>query len=181
MKQPANQFLGATGVQRARKLLAKEGRKLADYWWLYPPASADDVQATGSIALPAAAAPQALVMEYDVPSGLRFVMTHVCIMASVAGALNSAFAPGDGSVTFVLDLNEPIGSPIPVGAPVKGFNALTVPLGSFEFGPWPLPRPRIFQPEDKLRWKVTNNTLATLDVWVAGGIFGYTLLPDEAS
>lgn len=179
MSTPKNQFLGVSHVKRATALLAKQDRKLADYFWLFPPSSADDVLETGKIALPAAAAPQALVLEYDVPSGMVFVLTGVVASASVAGALNSAFAPGDGSVVFVLDVNQALGSPLPVGNTVKGFNALTVPLGSFPFAPWPLSRPRVFNPEDKIRWKVTNVSLATSSVFVACGLFGYTLPQSE--
>ena len=174
-------MLGASHVNRARALLAKKDRKLADYFWLFPPPSADDVLATGGIALPAISATgvYSQVLEYDVPSGMVFVLTHVLAQAQIAGAFSSAFAPGSGAVIFILDVNQPIGSPVPVGAPVKGFNALTVPLGSFEFAPWPLPRPRIFNPLDKLRWKITNVSVATDDVFVACGLFGYTLPEDE--
>jgi hypothetical protein len=175
-----NQFLGVSHVKRATALLAKADRKLVDYFWLFPPSSADDVLETGVIALPADSDPQALVLEYDVPSGMAFILTHVVASAAVAGDLNSAFAPGDGSLVFVLDVNQPLGSPVPIGQPVKGFNALKVPLGSFPFGPWPLPCPRIFNPLDKLRWKVTNVSLTTASVFVACGLFGYTLPADEA-
>src|ERR1019366_896443 len=127
-----NQMLGAAHVNKARALLAREESKSAwPYWWLFGGASADDVLVTGGIALPADTAPQALVLEYDVPSGLVFVLTGVVIQACIAGALNSAFAPGDGSLTFVLDVNQPLASPLPQGAPVKGYEALAVPLGSF--------------------------------------------------
>ena len=174
-----NQFLGVSHVKKATALLAKADRKLADYFWLFPPSSADDVLVTGGIALPADTDPQALVLEYDVPSGMVFVLTHVVAEAGIAGSLNSAFAPGDGSLVFVLDVNQPLGSPIPMGQPVKGFNALTVPLGSFEFGPWPLERPRVFNPLDAIRWKVTNVSNTTADVFVSCGLFGYTLPADE--
>ncbi len=171
----------AACIQRARAvLLERKLRRLVDFWWLFPPFASDDVLVIGSVALPGIGT-QAVALEYTVPSGLRFVMTHICIMASVAGALNSAFAPGDGSVSFVLDLNEPLGSTVPQGVPVKGFNALSVPLGSFNVRPWPLSCPRVFHPLDQLRWKVTNVSLGTSDVWVAAGVFGYTLQVDETS
>jgi hypothetical protein len=177
-----NQFVGASYTKRANALLAGQDRKLVDYWWLFPPSNADDVLVTAGLALPgitSAPSVYSQVLEYKVPSGMIFVLTHTVNGAAVVGNLNSAFAPGDGSIVFVLDVNQPIGSPIPVGTPVKGFSALTVPLGSFPYGPWPLPAPRRFNPLDVLRWKVTNVSLATADVFVSCGLFGYTVPENE--
>jgi hypothetical protein len=182
MNTPNTQMLGVSHVQRAKALLAKQDRKLADYWWLFPPVTARDVLVTGGIALPGeTVGTYSLVVEYDVPSGLKFVLTHVVACAMIAGALNSAFAPGDGSVIFLLDVNEPLNSPIPQGAPVRGFAGLQVPLGNFATGMWsPLAMPEVFDPLDALRWKITNVSLATAHVFVACGFLGYTLPVDEA-
>src|ERR1035441_1365956 len=111
-----NQMLGAAHVNKARAVEARlESKNQWPYWWLFGGTSADDVIVTNGIAMPATGiAPlQALVLEYDVPSGLVFVLTGVVIQAVIAGALNSAFAPGDGSLTFVLDVNQPLASPLP--------------------------------------------------------------------
>ena len=173
------QMLARALNQGAGTSLGKEGRRFVDYWWVFPPESSDDVIVTGGIAMPAAASPQARVIQYNVPAGLAFLMTHVVACAMVAGALNSAFAPGDGSLVFVLDVNQPLSSPVPIGSAVKGFSALTVPLGSFCLFPWPLACPRRFKPRDQIRWKVTNLSNTESNVLVACGIFGYTVPWDE--
>lgn len=182
-----NQMVGVSHVARARALLArKDSKDRWPYFWLFPPASADDTIVTGGIVLPAITFSPSVysqVLQYNVPSGMCFILTGVVAQAAVAGDLNSAFAPGDGSMLFTLDVSQPTTSAVPVGAPVKGYNNLSVPLGSFQFGPWPLSKPRLFNPLDQLRWKVTNVSLTVPspnDIWVACGLFGYTMPADEA-
>jgi hypothetical protein len=184
MSNQNTQMIGASHVAKARALLARADRKLADFWWCFPPQAADNVLQTNAVALPdTSTAPQIYtpILQYQVPSGMVFVLTGVIFQVAVAGVV-SQFAPG--SLLGLLDLNAPIGTeslPIPVGTPIKGFNALSVSLGSFPFGPWPLAKPFVFDPLDVLRWKVTNITAATDTVFVAAGLFGYTLPLDEVA
>lgn len=177
---PGTQMIGADIAQKARAV-QRNNRDKWPFWWLFPPFSQSPVNEFNGIALPAVTSSvYSLVLEYDVPSGEVFVMTGLIFQALLAGDFNSAFAPGDGSVLGLLDVNNALNSPLPTGAPVKGFQSVNVPLGDFNRGPFPLSSPFIFNPLDKIRWKVTNVSLATADVFVAAGIFGYTVPLDQA-
>jgi hypothetical protein len=91
------------------------------------------VMAGYSIPAPATNA-QTLILQYKVPNGFRFRLTGLLL-----GCNCSAWTPGDGNVVFSLSLNKPVGSTASQGAPIQGFGNITVPLGSFEHGPWPIP------------------------------------------
>lgn len=166
------QMLGVSHIQRAKALLSKQDRKLVDYWWLYPPASARHVDVRGNVELPAET-DSAAVLTYNVPSGMVFVLTHVVVQLSTTGLLSGLWTAGDGSIEWQLTVN-PQNSP--AAAPVRGFGNVVNPLGSFLFHPWPLEMPEIFNPLDVLQWSVTN--VANSDFvgdQVACGLKGYTL------
>jgi hypothetical protein len=182
MSTPNTQMIGVSHVAKAKALLQQRDNKAQwPYWWLFPPFSSSPVNVFNGITLPdETSGVYSLVCQYNVPSGEIFVLTGLIFQAVIAGALNSAFAPGDGSVLGLLDVNNPLNSPVPVGAPVKGFQSVNVPLGSFTDRPFPLSDVFVFDPLDIIRWKVTNVSLATDDVFVAAGLFGYTIPQDQA-
>lgn len=177
---PNTQMLGVGHVAKAKALLSQRDNKaLWPYWWVYPPFSSSPVNQFNGIALPGES-DDALILQYSVPSGEVFVLTGLIFGAYLSGDWNTAFAPGDGSILGLLDVNNPLDNPVPMGAAVKGFQSVNVPLGSFQTGPFPLSMPFVFDPLDVLRWKVSNVSLATDDVFVAAGLFGYTVPQDVA-
>jgi hypothetical protein len=133
--------------------LHKRGLELWPYTWIYPPEEAIRVFQDNSIVAPANGA-QTQVLSYTVPNGFQFVMSHVLQVFSQSAP---NFVPGSGQVTWVLDVNQPIGTTVVQGYSVNGYSSKVIPLGSLTSGsPWPLVRPEQFRPQDTIRSKVTT-------------------------
>ncbi len=121
-------FIGPSFTAEARKLAGRQISKAAwPYWWEYAPANSIPVLEYGGVQLPDSLGGQVLVLEYEVPKSFRFVLRGVIANAVYVDAgvtppvyVSVPFAPGLGSVTFTLDVNQDLGNPLVLGAPVKG-------------------------------------------------------------
>lgn len=185
----ANPTLGPTFVSKARQVEAqREAKNQWPYRYIYPPESAIPVSVglgptvpgvnTAGIAMPAEG-DQGLVVQYEVPNGFTFWLREVIADARASGVQSLPFAPGDGSIFWTLDVDQPIGQAFPSGAPVKDFANVQVPLGSWEYGiRFPLDMPLDFTARHTLRWKFTNVSNTTADVWCSAGLFGF-LVPED--
>ena len=182
-------MLGPSFTAKAREVeLQRAAKSKWPYSWSYPPENAIPVSvgmgptvpggATAGIAMPAIGS-QALAMQYQVPNGFSFWLRAVIAEARAAGALGLPFAPGDGSGYWTLDVDQDIGQTFPSGVPVKDLAQVQVPLGSWEFGyQFPLHMPVLFEARHILRWKFTNVSNSTANVWCSAGLFGF-LVPED--
>ena len=159
--------------QNARMLeVVRQQAKNRDAWPYvheFPPAGSIPVERLASIASPAVNTLTPVLM-YLVPSGFRFFLEE--LLQDFEGA---AIAPGDALWTVDRDAQLPNVQ----GAPVQGFIAVPVPLGSLARGAkWPLPRAYEFAPLTTLRSTVINQHLGVgLPNAFTSGFFGY-LLPE---
>jgi hypothetical protein len=117
---------------------------------LSPPSDAIDIYVSNSIAAPASTV-QTVALAFQVRIGHAFALTAVTYRFDP----ETLYVPGDGAITWTLDVNRPITpSTLAIaGRTVQGFEADNAPIGSFE-RPWPLVRPRIFQAGDLIQLKV---------------------------
>lgn len=120
-----------------------------------PERGSKHVAAAGSLPAPVTNA-QTLIVQYQVPNGFRFRLKGLLLGCNCPG-----WTPGDGNAVFSLSLNKPVGSLNAQGAPVRGFENVSVPLGSFAFGPWPIPEDErsVFESRDVVRVLVVSNPL----------------------
>ena len=184
-------FIGPSFTAEARKLAGRQISKAAwPYWWEYAPANSIPVLEYGGVQLPDSfrrSSPRARIRGAEVVSvcvarGDRERGFRRCRRATPPVYVSVPFAPGLGSVTFTLDVNQDLGNPLVLGAPVKDFAEVTVPLGSWEHGPWPV-RGRsglVFEPDDILRWKVESTIFFTNDFWASCGLHGWLVPCDDA-
>ena len=191
MSAKSNPMLGPSFTAKAREV---EQQRLAKQTWpypyIYPPEHAIPVSVglgptvpgvtTAGVAMPAIGS-QAEVMQYQVPNGFAFWLQAVIAEARASGALSFPFAPGDGSIYWTLDVDQPLGQTFPSGVPVKDFQAVQVPLGSWELGTqFPLRMPLLFEARHILRWKFTNVSNTSANVWCSAGLFGFLVSETEA-
>lgn len=167
---PVSRILaGPSAIPAHRKLLQLQQRRQEwPYTHAFPPPQAVRVNSEGSIVAPAVAT-QTIVNQYQVPDGFQFAFTHLINLYSGAG-----FILGAPSITWVLDINQPITVPAggtAQGYPVQGLSPSFIPKGGTGgissapgpgvFAPWELPMPEILQPLDILRSKVTTTAAIT--------------------
>jgi hypothetical protein len=188
---PPNAMIGPSVTAKAREVERQRNAKAEwPYQWIYPPGVAIPVSiglqptvpgvATAGVAMPAIG-DQVEVCEYTVPNGFAFWLREVIAEARAAGVPSLPFAPGDGSVFWTLDVDQPLGAVFPTGAPVKDFGQVQVPLGAWEIGcRFPLDMPILFEARHTLRWKFTNVSNDTDDVWISCGLFGFLVPEDQA-
>ena len=175
-----------SGVEQAKA--ADKLRRLADrraqwpYEWVFPPPDSQRVHqeasldvATGASGGPLVAGTQYQVLAYQVQNNYRFMLNG--LVQLYIGS--NTFVPGDGNVTWNLDVNIPVGITSPQGYPVQGFDNSGIPKGAYFSGiyaPYPLaPKPEIIGPSDTLRSKVTVSSSITTGRIIA--IFDGWLLP----
>ena len=188
MSTPANPMLGPSFTSKARAVEAQRAAKTKwPYPWIFAPEESIPVTLYGGVAMPADTDPQAIIPfkngnlpdgGYKVPNGFIFNLAGVIFQASIAGAYNSVFAPGDGSLIYTLDVDQPLGQSIPSGVGLKDFSAVTVPLGSWEFGYFRLMRSYMVEARHDIRAKILNVSNTTADAVISAGLFGY-LLPED--
>lgn len=187
-----NSFIGPSNVKKAQALLKKQDRKLVDYWWEYPPETSKNVMAIGSLdASNLSVDTPALVLSYRVPVGFVFRLWAVVAEAVVnpASLPSGADYPlsGSGLYSWTLSLNNPVGSPTPMGAAVADFANVTTYLGSFANQPWRVyGRARntsVFSPQSLLEWSVTAaaNPFGANTIIVNNGLFGWLVPESEAA
>ena len=158
---------GPQAVSAARSLAAQ--RRKDQNWpypWDSPPPGSEQVQAFGSLVIPAPNTPT-LVMSYTVDDGSEFVPTDILF-----GVVGTTWAPGD--FTWSLTVNSPVGVTAVQALPFFGFQSVPTPLppGPASF-PWPIRRGEqsILHSRDTARIVVTNVNLGL----GAGSFFAYLL------
>jgi hypothetical protein len=141
----------------ARDLYNNVGGSMADpyygnYPWIYPPPEAILINRRFTIAAPAYGT-QVLVTEFDVPQAMLAVITHL-----VCKFDGSGFYQGSGAITWVVDINRPLGAGgAQLGYSPPDLSLITTQLGDFINGqPWPLPGGIRLSERDQLRFKVTT-------------------------
>ena len=160
---------GAQAVSAARAIKAQHDKQSAwPYEWAFPPENSANVFRQGSLLVPVAAT-QSLVLQYNVPDSLAFVLTRVCLLVTGVNSL-----PGD--FTWTLDVNLPLGSSSAQGTPLQGFGQVQTQLGSFERA-WDIESGEldILKPRDQLRAKVVNNNLGAGNGYFVAMFVGYTI------
>jgi hypothetical protein len=159
---------GAQAVGLAEKL---SDRARWPYPWEYAPPGSVPVFALGSIEAPAIGT-LTVVATHIVPAGMIFCLKGVVLTASVG----NAWVPGDGSIVFGIDVNRP-GAGNAEGIFLKDFGNIVVPLGSFQFGPWPIPgtEMQLFEETSTIRIKVTTGAAINPGApnFIQGALVGY--------
>jgi hypothetical protein len=149
--------IAADAVRRA----IQDRRDKWPYPHVYPPETSERRDPMGFCAVPqAGAGNQALVLQFEVPSGFYFYMEQLGLFYSGTG-----FNFGD--FQFTVDLDTALGSVSYQGVPLTDWQTIPFPLGSVDHGPLYLPRAELFSPENIIRAKVINNNLGG-----GGGSFG---------
>jgi hypothetical protein len=120
-----------------------------------PPPGSKHVAAAASLPAPLTNV-QTQIVQYQVPNGFRFRLKGLLLGCNCPG-----WTPGDGNAVFSVSLNKPVGALNAQGAPVRGLDNVTVPLGSFAAGPWPIPEDErsVFESRDIVRVLVSSNPL----------------------
>jgi hypothetical protein len=168
---------GVEAIKAADKLRRQQtNRDLWPYDWVFPPPDSQRVHAEASIAISALTpGTEAQVLSYQVQGNYRFMLNG--LVQLYVG--QSAFVPGDGNISWALDVNIPVGITSPQGYPVQGFTPSGIPKGAYFSGvyaPYPLaPKPEVIGPNDTLRSKVTITAQITTGRIIA--IFDGWLLP----
>ena len=160
---------GAQAVAAARAIQQQHDKQSAwPYTWVYQPENSSQVFRQGFLTIPAAGA-QSLVLQYNVPDSVAFVLKRVCLLVN-----GTAWAPGD--FTWTIDVNLPLGSSSAQGTPMRGFGAVQTTLGSLEKG-WIVEAGEldILKPRDQLRAKVTNINLGLGSGQFVAMFIGYEL------
>lgn len=149
----------------ARALEASQSNEAEwPYNWLFPAAHSRHVLSQGAQAVPdyTLAPATAIVLQYQVPDGMRFSLRGVV----VSGANIQSWNQGSGDLTFTL-------------AVVSGGNRnvdflanITTELGSFNQGPFPIGGRLEFESLDILQWIMT----AKANVGIGAPNFGICAL-----
>lgn len=164
---------GAAAVGAARAIKAQHDK--ADAWpyeWMMRPPGSRNVFVSAFVASPATAT-QVVVLTYKVPDSMSFVLTRLVFQLS--GTAAATYSPGD--FTFVLDVNQPIGSLSAQGVSFTSFGNVQITLGTLEI-PWPVMTGEgdVLKANDEVRIKVTNNSFPVgLPNFFVGIILGYTM------
>jgi len=146
----------ATGPELAKAAWAMNKRNLQhDLWpypWEFPTFDAVRVNADGSIVAPAAAT-QTLVASYTVQENFDFWLVAIAQLYSGSG-----FNIGSSDITWVLDVNIPIGVTVPQGYAIQGFQSTNIPYGTLIGGvqPYFLAKPELLKQDNVIRSKVTT-------------------------
>ena len=152
---------GPNSIFAAEALRKAENRR--DSWpyeHVYPPIDSDRRNPQGFVVTPAlyispTTTNQALVLQFNVPSGFMFIMKGL-LLAAVTTGMVPIGNPGD--FQFSVDKNTPIGAAPTQGSPVTDLNAIPFNWGSPSQGPVMFARAEEFAPTDQVRAKVINFT-----------------------
>jgi len=154
----------------AQRALNKQNQRKNDwpYTHVYPPPQAVRVEPEGIIPAPAINT-QTQVLQYQVPDGFQFAFEKLIQIFNGTG-----FVLGSTDITWVLDINTPLGTVAGTsgqGYQVQALSPSNIPKGGMAFSasagpqsvydPWPLPMPEILGPLDILRSKVTTTFAIT--------------------
>ena len=153
---------GPEAIQAAHALQQeREAKQQWPYPWSFPPPGATRVtagaDASGTIPTPLQNIAPVQGLLYTVDEGMQFVLTDIVVLYINTNTANLGAAPG--SFLWSLDVNLPAGTFSFQGSPIQGFANVDVPLGSL-WEPWPMKMPELFQPNDAIRSKFVNVSLA---------------------
>ena len=156
----SNILAGPSQMPAQRALNQRSQRKeMWPYTHIFPPPQAIRVEPEGILAAPNPGV-TSIVLQYQVPDGFQFVLTG--LIQIYAG---SGFVLGSTDITWLLDINTPLGTPAGTplqGYPVQQLSPSNLPKGGVLaspaslFAPWPLPMPEPLNGLDILRSKVTT-------------------------
>jgi hypothetical protein len=147
---------------------AERNRDAWPFPHVYPPVNSMRRDPMGYCFAPAAAA-QAVILGYTVPSGYWFWMKWIGLYYQ-----GETFVPGGFLLT--VDKNTPLGM-AGFGSVLTDLQNIPFPLGSFEHGPIELPRTELLAPEDWLQAKVYNVSVTPGSPNTFGAYFGGWLVP----
>lgn len=141
----------------ARDLRNNVGGTLADpyygnYPWIYPPPEAILINRRTTIPSPGYGV-QTLVTSFQVPQAMEAVINQILCKFDGTG-----FIQGSGSVTWVIDINRPLGAGgAQLGYSPPDFSIIQTQLGdNIQSGPWPVPGGIRLSERDTIRFKVTT-------------------------
>jgi hypothetical protein len=120
---------GASSVQSL-----KAAKEKWPYVWTAAPPGSEHVFKAKTVASPANNNPLQ-ILSYQIPNNQRFVFRGMVLNFSNP---NTVWTPGDGNITFSVTVNTPVGLVAAQGTAFKDYGAVTIPLGSFTLGPWPI-------------------------------------------
>jgi hypothetical protein len=149
----------------------RRAEKNRDAWpfpHVYPPVNSIRRNPMGYCLAPAAAA-QAVILSWTVPSGFWFYMKFL-------GLYYSGETAAPGAFLLTLDRNTPLGV-AGLGSVSTDLQSVPFPMGSFEHGPVELPRTELFAPEDWIQAKVYNVSVTPGTPNSFGAYFGGWLVP----
>ena len=156
----------------ARDIVNNDGNPRSDpyagrrYPWVDPPPSAVPLNRRGTIFAPANTV-QTLVASFTVPQAMEAVITHVVAFFSGNGFNQGQATTGVGNITWVIDINNPLGAAS--GYPATDFGSITTALGTPAGFPWPIPGGIRLSEQDTIRFKV--ETFAPVQVGTPAYIF----------
>ena len=151
---------GTDAIKEAHEMQRRNLRlEMWPYDWIFPPDDSERVHVEGSVDVSTLIIGTTVeVVEYQVQNNYKFYLNG--LVQLYIGP--NTFIPGDGQITWFLDVNTPLGSTALQGYPVQGYDRSGVPKGGFAtgvFAPYHLgPRPELLAPLDILRSKVVINT-----------------------
>jgi hypothetical protein len=156
----SNLLAGPSQMPAQRKLNQQRMRKeLWPYTHIFPPPQAIRIEPEGILASPLPGI-TSIVLQYQVPDGMQALLTGLIQVYS-----GTNFALGSSDITWLLDINTPLGTPAggnAQGYPVQQLSPSNLPKGGILanpaslFAPWPLPMPEPLNGLDILRSKVTT-------------------------
>ncbi len=134
-----------------------EAKEKWPYIWAAAPPGSEHVFKYGVVASPVNNNPL-LILSYQVENNRRFVFRGLVLNFSNPTGI---WVPGDGNITFSVTVNKPVGLNTAQGVPYKDYGNVTIPLGSFALGPWPIEPGELSTLESRsiLRASVVINSL----------------------
>lgn len=156
----------------------RRAEKNRDAWpfpHVYPPVNSERRDPVGYTLAPAVGAGnQAVILAFSIPSGFWFYLEQLGLFYA-----GEAFLPG--AFLFTVDRNVPLGL-TGQGNVLMDLGSVPFPMGSFENGPWTLPRTEIIAPMDLLQAKITNisvtPTTNAFGAWFGGWLVPAIEVPD---
>ena len=117
-----------------------------------------------------------VLLSYLVEIGHIFALTGLMLRF----APENIWVPGDGSITWILDVNKPlVASPYALGGrPLQGLSAENAPVGNYD-RPWLFQEPRVFSASDFIQLKVVTTAAIPPDSGYFNSRFVGYLWPAE--
>lgn len=116
------------------------------YQWSRPGPNSKPVMVPGAIVVSGVAATVTPICTFTVPDGMIFSLTGFII-----GFNGTGWADGDGTLLWTLNVTGGIGQ-----RPVDYMRELSIGMGSFMDGPFPVAGRQEFKPKNVLTWNLTE-------------------------